>query len=128
MKADREKEAQREREEAERQEQEKLEEAIRRSEEEAKLVEEHQKEVTRKKIAQRLPDEPAEDSGLDMAKVRFRVPDGENIERRFLADEKLQVLFDFLTVRGYPPEEYKVLSSWPRRDVSVFHFVLRRLI
>lgn len=31
----------------------------------------------------------------------------------------MQVLLDFLIVKGYPTEQYKVISSWPRRDVSV---------
>jgi len=31
------------------------------------------------------------------------------------------VLLDFLVVQGYPSEEYKVISSWPRRDVSLYY-------
>jgi len=42
------------------------------------------------------------------------------LERRFLATDSISVVFDFLTVEGYPSDEYKVLSSWPRRDVSAF--------
>jgi hypothetical protein len=40
------------------------------------------------------------------------------LERRFLASNPISVVFDYLTVEGYPSEEFKVLSSWPRRDVS----------
>ena len=40
------------------------------------------------------------------------------IERRFLASETLQTVLDYLTTEGYPSSDFKVLSSWPRRDVS----------
>lgn len=32
----------------------------------------------------------------------------------------LQYLLDFLTVKGYPSENYKVLSAYPKRDVSFY--------
>ena len=35
-----------------------------------------------------------------------------------------QVLLDYLLVEGYPAEEFKVLSSWPRKDVSLFSALL----
>jgi len=43
---------------------------------------------------------------------------GNQLERRFLASQTLQTVLDYLTTEGYPSSEYKVLSSWPRRDVS----------
>ena len=30
------------------------------------------------------------------------------------------MLLDYLLVEGYPQEEFKVLSSWPRKDVIFF--------
>lgn len=30
----------------------------------------------------------------------------------------VQVLLNYLHVKGYPADEYKCLQSWPRRDVS----------
>ena len=42
----------------------------------------------------------------------------DTLERRFLASDSLQTVLDYLTIEGFPEEEYKVLSSWPRRDVS----------
>lgn len=42
----------------------------------------------------------------------------QSLERRFLASDTLQTVLDYLTIEGFPHEEYKVLSSWPRRDVS----------
>jgi hypothetical protein len=46
-------------------------------------------------------------------------PSRQWLERRFLATEPISVVFDYLTVEGYPSDDFKVLSSWPRRDVSV---------
>jgi hypothetical protein len=76
------------------------------------------KEAYRKKVEASLPSEPPLSQGDGIAKIRFRLPNGESIERRFQANTPLKVLFDFLTVKGYPRDEYKVISSWPRRDVS----------
>jgi len=43
----------------------------------------------------------------------------QSLERRFLASDSLQTVLDYLTIEGFPHEEYKVLSSWPRRDLTV---------
>ena len=45
------------------------------------------------------------------------------LERKFLASATLQTVLDYLTIEGFPAEEYKVLSSWPRRDVSTYSFL-----
>ena len=44
----------------------------------------------------------------------------QQLERRFLASHTLQTVLDYLTTEGYPSSDFKVLSSWPRRDVSNF--------
>lgn len=75
------------------------------------------KEAHRKEVESRLPVEPPAGEG-EQTKIRFRLPKGENVERRFSADNPLRVLLDFLVVQGYPSEEYKVISSWPRRDLT----------
>lgn len=76
------------------------------------------REAYRLEIESQLPDEPEEGSGEDIAKIRFRLPKGETAVRRFRAQAPLKVLLDYLVVLGYPPDEYKVLSSWPRRDLT----------
>lgn len=75
------------------------------------------KEAHRKEVEARLPIEPAIGHG-EQTKIRFRLPKGVNIERRFAAETPLRVLLDFLVVQGYPHDEYKVISSWPRRDLT----------
>ncbi|KAF5300903.1 hypothetical protein FQR65_LT09066 [Abscondita terminalis] len=76
------------------------------------------KEAHRKQVEASLPPEPTMDQGDNIAKIRFRLPKGENLERRFQASSPLKVLLDYLIVKGYPSEEYKVISSWPRRDLT----------
>eukprot|EP00096_Caligus_rogercresseyi_P008130 TRINITY_DN264_c4_g1_i2.p1 TRINITY_DN264_c4_g1~~TRINITY_DN264_c4_g1_i2.p1 ORF type:complete len:381 (-),score=105.55 TRINITY_DN264_c4_g1_i2:820-1962(-) len=116
LQADREKQAQKEREEEERKEQERLEEALRRSEEEARLLEEKEKERKRDFIFERLPVEPPITE--DNSRLRIRAPDGTSLERRFSPSSALRVLLDFLFTKGYSEEEYKVLTSYPRRDLT----------
>lgn len=76
------------------------------------------KERRRQQVIATLPAEPAEGSGDGITKIRFRLPKGVSLERRFKQETPLQVLLDFLVVEGYPVEEFKVISSWPRKDVS----------
>lgn len=76
-----------------------------------------EKEANRQRIVASLPAEP-EISNDQVTKIRFRLPIGKFLERRFLASDNLQVLFDYLYVNGFGQEEYKVISSWPRRDLT----------
>ena len=41
------------------------------------------------------------------------------ITRRFLVTSRLQVLLNFVTAKGYDTANYKVLTTFPRRDVSI---------
>ncbi|KAK6624778.1 hypothetical protein RUM44_011638 [Polyplax serrata] len=86
--------------------------------EKQKKLEEAKKEAERLEVESRLPSEPSEVGGDNVTKIRFRLPKGEFIERRFYVSEALQVLLDYLVVQGYPQSEYKVISSWPRRDLT----------
>lgn len=81
----------------------------------------HEKELRtaiQRSIQDILPDEPPESTEEPLSKVRIRKPDGEFILRRFLASAPLKQLFQFTASKGFPIEEFKVLSSWPRRDLS----------
>ena len=94
-----------------------------REEQEKRLIEftQQQKEMRRQDVLKRLPAEPPADQPAgSITCIRFRLPEGKTATRRFLADEPLQVLLDYLLVEGYPQEEFKVLSSWPRKDVIFF--------
>ncbi|XP_015372334.1 PREDICTED: FAS-associated factor 1 isoform X1 [Diuraphis noxia] len=75
-----------------------------------------EKEAIRQRIVASLPAEP--EPGDQVTKIRFRLPLGKFLERRFQASDNLQVLFDYLFISGFSQEEFKVISSWPRRDLT----------
>lgn len=79
---------------------------------------EEEKEAIRLSLEQALPPEPDEDSGEQISKLRIRTPSGEFLERRFLGSCKLQVLFDFVASKGYPSDEFKLLTTFPRRNIT----------
>nr|XP_053634724.1 FAS-associated factor 1-like isoform X1 [Cherax quadricarinatus] len=76
------------------------------------------KEAVRASLETDIPDEPSSDCPYPITTLRFRIPGGQSFSRNFLANTTLQVLLNFLHVKGYPADEYKCLQSWPRRDVS----------
>merc|ERR1719458_1818262 len=80
-------------------------------------AEEKEKARQVREAEQTLPPEPAADCGAPLANIRFRTP-SETFARRFHASDPLSVLLLFLRSKGYRPEEYKVLSTFPRRDLS----------
>ncbi|KAM4628553.1 FAS-associated factor 1 [Polymixia lowei] len=79
---------------------------------------EEEKEAIRLSLEQALPPEPAEEQGEQISKLRIRTPSGEFLERRFLGSCKLQVLFDFVASKGYPFDEFKLLTTFPRRNIT----------
>ncbi|XP_046388442.1 FAS-associated factor 1 [Ischnura elegans] len=103
-----------------------------RAKEEAKMIEdmerkrleqekeevEKQKEAHRLQVQSSLPEEPGEGAGDFVTKIRFRLPSEKVTTRLFLINTKLKVLMDYLVVLGYPQADYKVLTSWPRRDLT----------
>ncbi|XP_049911277.1 FAS-associated factor 1 [Epinephelus moara] len=86
--------------------------------EQMRKEQEEEKEAIRLSLEQALPPEPEEDSGEQISKLRIRTPSGEFLERRFLGSCKLQVLFDFVASKGYPFEEFKLLTTFPRRNIT----------
>ncbi|XP_037554026.1 FAS-associated factor 1 [Nematolebias whitei] len=79
---------------------------------------EEEKEAIRLSLEQTLPPEPEDESGEQISKLRIRTPSGEFLERRFLGSCKLQVLFDFVASKGYPFEAFKLLTTFPRRNIT----------
>jgi len=82
----------------------------RRAEEEARKQEKLQK----KNI---LPPEP--EKGPNVAHIVFRFPTDKKLERRFRAEDTVQVLFDFvdssIDQSGFNAEHYVLCTSFPRR-------------
>nr|XP_012141640.1 PREDICTED: FAS-associated factor 1 isoform X3 [Megachile rotundata] len=98
--------------------QEELEKQRKEQAENERLAEEARKEAHRQAVESSLPPEPQQGTSDGVLKVRVRLPAGKFLERRFQSDTTLQTLLNFLIVEGYPTEEYKVLCSWPRRDLT----------
>ncbi|KAK1339998.1 hypothetical protein QTO34_018562 [Cnephaeus nilssonii] len=90
--------------------------------EQIRKEQEEEREAIRLSLEQALPPEPKEDAE-PVSKLRIRTPSGEFLERRFLASNKLQIVFDFVTSKGFPWNEFKLLSTFPRRDVSSYAFL-----
>lgn len=99
--------------------QEELEKKKKEEAENERLAEEARKEAHRQAVESSLPPEPQQGVGDGVMKIRVRLPAGKFLERKFQPDTPLQTLFNFLIVEGYPTEEYKLLSSWPRRDLTL---------
>ncbi|KAJ0174278.1 hypothetical protein K1T71_010424 [Dendrolimus kikuchii] len=84
-------------------------------------MEEAKKEAMRASAESRVPAEPspsASPSEISRIRVRLPPPHDNSLERRFHADDTLAALLDYLASKGYPQENYKVISSWPRRDLT----------
>ncbi|XP_021454862.2 FAS-associated factor 1 isoform X3 [Oncorhynchus mykiss] len=77
-----------------------------------------EKEAIRLSLEHALPPEPADEGGEPISKLRIRTPSGEFLVRRFLGSTKLKVLFDFVASKGYPWEDFKLLTTFPRRNIT----------
>lgn len=75
------------------------------------------REANRCEAEQNVPVEPALGSA-DCTKIRIRGPGGVFFERRFTVESKLRALLNFVASKGFPIDEYKLISTYPRRDVS----------
>ncbi|CAF4915510.1 unnamed protein product [Pieris macdunnoughi] len=91
---------------------------IERAEYERQMQEAHE-ESQRLGAVERVPPEPGADAD-DVMRIRVRLPPPHHkcFERRFRAQDTLAALLDFLASKGYPQENYKVISRWPRRDLT----------
>lgn len=83
----------------------------------ARLETERNKAQMRENMAKELPDEPSETS-KGAVQIRLHLPTGSIVTRRFYGQEPLQYLLQFLTSKGYPTDEYKILSRYPQQDVT----------
>lgn len=66
----------------------------------------------------RLTEEPNE-TEKNITRFKIRLPDDEGIlMRRFRISDQLQTLFDYLTSQGKVFGEYKLLTTYPKRDLT----------
>ena len=90
--------------------------------EEQKEKERIQKEKEEKELFSLLiPPEP-EDDNPDKCIIIFRLPDGKNIQRKFLKSDKISVLYDYIKSLGkdiYTEEEYNnfsIIQTFPFKN------------
>jgi hypothetical protein len=77
------------------------------------------RENKRSECRLRLPEEPSESAPASgVARIRFRLPSGEFMQRRFSIKDRLEAVVDFMTANDFFADEYKLLSAWPRRDLT----------
>uniref|UniRef100_A0A1B0FPV9 UBX domain-containing protein n=1 Tax=Glossina morsitans morsitans TaxID=37546 RepID=A0A1B0FPV9_GLOMM len=79
--------------------------------------EDARRESIRLVAKQSLPHEPAE-TEKNISKIRVRKPTGDFLERRFYINNTLEDLLNFVASHGFLIEDYKLISSWPRRDLT----------
>ena len=94
-----------------------------RQEEERKKRKEEEREAKEKALCQdmakRLAEEPPKSCQEPVSTFRFRFPDGKTLTRRFLADQPLTAVFNFVTAQGYlTPGSCRVLTLYPRTDLT----------
>jgi len=78
--------------------------------EEAKMLRSH--------IATTLPPEPDAACPEPMCSLKCRLPEGKLISRRFLQSTTLGVLFNYLFSQGFSRDEYRFLTTYPKRDLA----------
>ena len=68
-------------------------------------------------LADQLPPEPADDDPAGVSTIRLRAPDNRVLLRRFRASTSLETLLNYVGSEGFHTEDFKVLTTFPRRDV-----------
>jgi len=93
---------------------------IKREQEKNKLKLE--KEFNDKKIlfTNKLKPEPqsTHDNSKELTTIRVKEIDGKMLQRRFNINDRLEQFIYYLGSLGYFAEKYKLLTTWPRRDLA----------
>ncbi|XP_033103546.1 FAS-associated factor 1-like [Anneissia japonica] len=76
-------------------------------------------EAIRLSLEQQVLEEPPAEVKDGVSTLRMRLPDGEMLVRRFYANHAIKTLFYFIGSKGYRTEDYKLLTTWPKRDVTL---------
>lgn len=74
------------------------------------------KEQRLKMLQQSVVDEP--EAGEGVVSLAFRLPDSSRITRRFSCSATMQSMFDWLELKGMPPQEYVVSTAFPKKDLA----------
>ncbi|XP_020896306.2 FAS-associated factor 1 [Exaiptasia diaphana] len=85
--------------------------------EEQALHEAQLKEAQRLSLVDQLADEPGPDCTEPISDLRFWLPNGQRLQRRFLASSHLQNVLTYVQTQGFLENDYKVVTNFPRRDL-----------
>ncbi|CBY18395.1 unnamed protein product [Oikopleura dioica] len=104
---------------ADREKMEKLEAEKLTAERERQKVEKEERENLRKQqqAEDNLPPEPAVGTA-GTCQLRFRLPDGRVLSRRFMESDRLAVLFLFIGAEGFHESNHRLIRQIPRADIS----------
>ncbi|XP_033636395.1 FAS-associated factor 1-like [Asterias rubens] len=103
-------------------------ERIKQEKEDQRLKEQEEQEIREREaeqkallqsLEQQLANEPSEDCPDPMTTLRMRVPSGDMLTRRFLADQAIRMVLVYLGTKGYHTEQYKVLTTFPKKDLTL---------
>ncbi len=65
-----------------------------------------------------IPAEPESSCTEKVSSIRMRFPDGSVDQRKFLASSHtVQMLLNYIGSKGYSLTEYKILTTYPKRNV-----------
>lgn len=81
-------------------------------------------EAEREVMSQSVPEEPPEDSEEKTCTLKIRFPGGNVEQRRFLASNLLQDVVNFVGSKNFMVSQYKILTSFPRKDLTEQDFGL----
>ncbi|XP_070534832.1 FAS-associated factor 2-like [Ptychodera flava] len=109
-------------EEKERRKQEEKERKQRQEDEKQRKVDEKKRQQEERKQlkitkSENLPSEPDSDDP-NAVKLVLKFPNGTRIERRFLNSESVQVLYDYVFCNENAPEEFHIVTNFPRKVLS----------
>uniref|UniRef100_A0A8R1HP78 UBX domain-containing protein n=1 Tax=Caenorhabditis japonica TaxID=281687 RepID=A0A8R1HP78_CAEJA len=89
-----------------------------RREVEARERAEEEEATRRQMVASTLPDEPAATESA-IVNVKFRLPEGGQDMRRFRSSDKIQIVIDYLSSKGFSPDKFKFFNSdFPKKEIT----------
>jgi hypothetical protein len=80
--------------------------------------------MLRDQIGLTLPPEPDANCADPVCSLKCRLPGGKIVSRRFLQTTTMSVLFDYLYTQGFSRDEFRFLTTYPKRDVCFSLYIL----